>query len=136
MKLFKSFVLNSNQLIYLHSLLKTFFFRAYVKEVVAFTFLALWLILVHTFGPRKDKSYFPVLVLRREKNAPKIYFFNIMVVCELFHLIEVTSFLEVFGRYYRRFNHVKIKSIIAAFGRQKASVGGNHCAAVVGRVNN
>ena len=59
-----------------------------------------------------------------------------MVVCELFHLIEVTSFLEVFGRYYRRFNHVKIKSIIAAFGRQKASVGGNHCAVVVGRVNN
>ena len=74
MKLFKSFVLNSNQLIYLHSLLKTFFFRAYVKKVIAFTFLALCLILVHTFGPRKDKSYFPVLVLRREKMLQKSTF--------------------------------------------------------------
>ena len=39
--------------------------RACVKEPVVFTFLVLYLILVHSFSTRKDKTYCPVFVFRR-----------------------------------------------------------------------
>ena len=62
MKLFERFTLNSDQLVYLQSLLKSSFFRTCVEEAVALIFLVLWLILVYIFSLRKDKGCYPVLV--------------------------------------------------------------------------
>ena len=61
-KSFKEFVSNSNQFVYLYSLLKTSLFRACVKEAVVFTFLILSLILVNILDPRKYKICYNVLV--------------------------------------------------------------------------
>ena len=36
-----------------------------MKEAIVFTLLVLWLILVHIFGPRKDKAYYPVFAFCR-----------------------------------------------------------------------
>lgn len=57
--------MNSNQIVYLHSLLKTSLFRAWIKEALVFTFLVLRFILVHIYGPRKSKAGCPKLVFRR-----------------------------------------------------------------------
>ena len=44
---------------------KISFFIVCMKEVLVFTFLALWLTLVHIFGPRKDKACCPMVDFRR-----------------------------------------------------------------------
>ena len=57
------------------------------------------------------------VIFTRQKNDPKtVYFFKKLVVHELaLFLIEVTSFVEVFDRYYQRFNDVTINLISKYF---------------------